>query len=631
MRPSVRKCCGVVAVAAFILSGAARADGEPESVQLRGGMKELEQPATAFNPEGAQTGPDQFGQTRESGRDASEALDQPPLTVSVCPEGQVPVMRDGQPVLGVDGQPACKVKRAFVKGELTNLGASKLKVKDSRFGLRLGYARLDSSSWLSVSPELDMSFGKFSFGLGLPLHVRAYANGFVDGGGFHLRSQDYAQPSDYARIVRFLTYGAKEDNLYVNVSQLFAASIGHGAIVRRYSGNIDQNVTRVGAQIDAYGRFGGFEAFLGDVVQPTRFMSGLVFLKPLGFLSGKLLDTLGQTSIGISTALDADAPYSLKSQSDGCTRTGLDPATGDPWAFCLVQVDDKGVVQTSTQRRAQVIGVDLETKILKTEGADLKPYLDYSRLLGVQDDSGKQRDGGGGFTLGLLGRFNTGDVKLHAFRTVVEARYFDGNFTPSYFDTFYEVQKYQYITGRASSYYQPKLKTFNERDPAQKRLGFYVEAAYQYNFGLAIMLAYENSFQVSGPEKVRVLGVDAATCPTVVGASGVPTPVGFCDDPNKGTQSLTAHIEYPAYSWLQFFASFYRRSFGGFPFDKDHILGDNTLIYTALRLHVLPILFLNARLYRSWQPDPVLGEIKNVLGGEFDLEFGYEFDRRKKK
>ena len=50
-----------------------------------------------------------------------------------------------------------------------------------------------------------------------------------------------------------------------------------------------------------------------------------------------------------------------------------------------------------------------------------------------------------------------------------------------------------------------------------------------------------------------------------------------------------------------------------------------------MRLHVLPILFLNARYYRSWQVDPVLGEMKNVQGFEADLEFGYEFDRAKRK
>ena len=39
-------------------------------------------------------------------------------------------------------------------------------------------------------------------------------------------------------------------------------------------------------------------------------------------------------------------------------------------------------------RRAQVVGLDLETKILKTEDADLKPYLDYSRLLDISNPTG---------------------------------------------------------------------------------------------------------------------------------------------------------------------------------------------------------------------------------------------------
>src|SRR5207237_9934187 len=122
----------------------------------------------------------------------------------------------------------------------------------------------------------------------------------------HFRKQDYDIPSDYARIIRFITYGAKEDQLYLNVSQLFAATIGHGSIVRRYSGNTDQNVTRVGAQLDAYGQFGGFEAFVGDIVQPNHFVSGLLFLKPLGFFAvkGDGASTWGQTSIGVSAGAD---------------------------------------------------------------------------------------------------------------------------------------------------------------------------------------------------------------------------------------------------------------------------------------------------------------------------------------
>src|SRR5438067_85949 len=145
----------------------------------------------------------------------------------------------------------------------------------------------------------------------------------------------------------------------------------------------------------------------------------------------------------------------------------------------------------------------METKLVKTENADLKPYVDYSRLLSISNpDPGSNGSGGGGLTLGMLARFNAGDVKVHAFRIVLEGRYFDGNYLPGYFDTFYEVQKFQFITGQADTAYEPKLRTILDRDPAHKRAGYYAEFAWQYNGGLAIMAAYEDSFHVSGPDSI---------------------------------------------------------------------------------------------------------------------------------
>ena len=509
-----------------------------------------------------------------------------------------------------------RVKRGFVKGELTSLlGSDKLVVSDSRFGLRIGYARLDNSSYLALAPEVDMHFDNgVGLGLGLPLNVRAYADGFYDTGQIKFRQGDYSQASDFLRILRFLTIGGKEEQFYLNVSQLFAASIGHGAIVRRYSANIASPQEsfgyskKVGAQLDAYGTYGGFEAFTGDIAQPQKFVAGLAFVKPLGWLTGASRETLGWTSIGVSTAADFAAPYALLRGPNTYPEVGDTDVCPQPGvAYCA-----NGDPIVKETRRAQVIGGDIETKIVKNDHVDLKPYFDYSRLLDISNpDPGAKGTGGGGSTLGMLGRFNAGDEKPHAFRVVVEGRYFDGNYLPGYFDTFYEVQKYQFITGRADPGYEPKLRTIFARDNAHKRAGFYLEAAYQYDNGLALLAAYEDSFHVAGPADI----------------------CSACTPGNKyvGSRNLTLHIEYPAYAWLQFFASYYRRSFDGAPLDTSRPLGDNTLIYGAARLHLLWVVFLNARVFRTWQADPVLGEMKNLWGGDFDIEFGWEFDRSKKR
>ncbi len=190
-----------------------------------------------------------------------------------CPLGMIPLLKDGQRVMDENGHSACRVKRQFIKGELTNLGSDKLVVADSRFGIGFGYAHLDNSSYLAISPEIDLHFGdQVALGIGVPLNIRAYADGFYDTGKIRLRKHDYDNPSDYARILRFLTVNRKEDQFYLNISQVIAGSIGHGALVRRYSGNVDQNITRVGAELDAYWKYGGFEAYVGDVVQPQHFL-----------------------------------------------------------------------------------------------------------------------------------------------------------------------------------------------------------------------------------------------------------------------------------------------------------------------------------------------------------------------
>ena len=196
---------------------------------------------------------------------------------------------------------------------MTNLGSDKLVLADSRFGLRIGYARLDNSSYLALAPEVDLHFGdRVALGLGVPLNIRAYADGFYDTHKIKFRQGDYATAADYMRILRFLTVGRKEEALYLNVSPLFAASIGHGAIVRRYNANIASPQEafgydkKVGAELDAYGKYGGFRRlFTGDLMHASRFLAGLAFLKPLGWIDGPSRETLGWTSI---RGLDRDGP-----------------------------------------------------------------------------------------------------------------------------------------------------------------------------------------------------------------------------------------------------------------------------------------------------------------------------------
>ena len=303
-----------------------------------------------------------------------------------------------------DGPPA------FVKGELSvYLGSDRLTVKNTRIGVSAGLDRFEDAFYALVEPLVDLRFfdGKLGIGVGAPLRFEIFnfaanpATGapllFDRAGRF--RVEDYDTFHDFGRVLKYVTYGRKEDNIYVSAGQRYASTVGHGAITRRYSPSIDIDYPRASAQVDMYNDYGGFELMTNDLLEWNQ-LSGLAFLKPLSFFKPQNL--LARTfSVGVTGGLDWKAPFTLST---------------DPGA----RVADGRLVATRLEA-ARLIGFDAEVKVFKNDNVDLKPYVDYSMLLG----------GDGGFTAGLLGRFNTGTAVVHAFRLVSEIEKPSGSMSTS--------------------------------------------------------------------------------------------------------------------------------------------------------------------------------------------------------
>jgi hypothetical protein len=119
--------------------------------------------------------------------------------------------------------------------------------KRSRVVVAAGYNHLDNTEYLLVYPQLHLKLGEVAFGLGVPLNIEIFNSNYPSDpaaqGDNHIiqfrragtvRKQDWDQPSDFARVLTFLTYGKKEDRVYLDVGQQHASTIGHGSIVRRY-------------------------------------------------------------------------------------------------------------------------------------------------------------------------------------------------------------------------------------------------------------------------------------------------------------------------------------------------------------------------------------------------------------
>lgn len=466
----------------------------------------------------------------------------------------------------------------FIKGEFAHAGVIRLVPTRSFIGARVGALIQDEKIYLSVAPKADLRFmeGKLQLGIEVPLNLEMYslqnaADAGSGGGGFDeagkVREGDYDEARDFVKFLRYLTYGRKEDNLYINVGQLYAATLGHGQVMRRYAGNVDINQTRVGVEVDAYGKYGGFEFFLADVTRGNVF-GALGFIKPLSLFTD---DPMAQSfSLGVSWATDQRAPYELVRQD----------AVGTATTGAVISADDGSPLNPplTNTRAVNIIGFDAELKVLKTESVDLKTYADFSMLQGS----------GSGVALGVLGRFNFRVGKtVHLLRTRLELRTYDSDFVPSYFDSLYEFQKYQF-TPDLDAFgpdYTTKLQAIRNRQ-GPRRYGVYAEATYAIPEWIVFAAVFETESE----------GQD---------------------------QHLMLHAEVP-WSWLQIFVTYHQRNLSR-PFTFDQ----NDLLYAGARLKLLPILFVNGRVQKAFAWDKSafddLGAYSDDLNYQVDVEFGWQF------
>jgi len=364
----------------------------------------------------------------------------------------------------------------FVKGELSHVGRVELEMHRTRFGVRLGYEYLDGYDYLRAAPQVDLRFDELRLGLGFPMRLEMCRGdvalaGCVDGDKLSLkpyerrwryRSEDYRSTSDWARVLRYATWGKKEERFYLEVGQENAATIGHGGIMRRYFPSGDLERPRVSGELDAYNDYGGVEAFVNDVVSPGV-VAALAFVKPLSFVS---TDPMARSlSVGVTWAADLRAPTALR-----------------PGADLVLAEDPAGRFQ---RRVVQALGVDAEVKVVKTESWDLKPYAEWAHLAGA----------GSGVSLGLLTRASFGGTQ--ALRLVVEGRRFDADFVPAYFDTFYEVQRVQNFDGREDPTAPPQPTKWaavsGRTGPA--RLGYAVELSWAWVHHLSLSAGLDTATQ----------------------------------------------------------------------------------------------------------------------------------------
>jgi len=292
---------------------------------------------------------------------------------------------------------------------LHNLGAQTTPPQDPRMAMLtgqqsvmggVGLTVIDGKAYYLVSILPELSFGKW--GVGLDLNLRIGQDGKI-------RHEDFKDAYGYLRLLRYVRYGQKNEPVYARVGAIDFARIGHGSILYLYRNTASYDLRKVGVEFDLDFQKGGLETMYSDVAGAG--VLGLRgYVRPLQFGQGASIPILGNLEVGATFATDFNA---------NANRTWGDAA---------------GTIRNAEGGGAlSIVGLDLGLPLLSHENIRSTLYADYSKVLSY----------GSGAALGLDLRLR--GLGLIALDAKYERRFVGNQYLPTYFNAFYEQERYQVL------------------------------------------------------------------------------------------------------------------------------------------------------------------------------------------
>ena len=287
------------------------------------------------------------------------------------------------------------VSTAFA--QMGTMGSTLMKQQQSITG-GFGLTFVDGQPYYLFNIAPDLAFGKF--GVGLDINLRVGKDG-------KLRKEDWDQGYDYLRLIRYVRYGTKKEPIYVRLGTLDYSRLGHGFIVYNYRNSASYDLRKFGMEFDLDFEKFGFESMYSD------FGAGGVFglrgyARPMKYTSLASMPIIGGFEVGLTYAAD---------YNENAHKT-----FGSALDNTVANAKDGGSLG--------IMGFDLGLPLLSLPSLNSTLYFDYAKIM----------DFGSGSAVGIDLNFSgLGAVTLGA---KYERRWLGDRFLPSYFDAFYERERY---------------------------------------------------------------------------------------------------------------------------------------------------------------------------------------------
>ena len=279
-----------------------------------------------------------------------------------------------------------------------------------------------------LRPELSFS----TIGVGLDLNLEFDSHG-------KLRKENFNEFSDYASLIRYIRYGNERDEIFVKLGALDYATIGHGSIINNYNNSPSFDSRKIGLQLNGNFDKCGFQSLYGNFGQ-----AGVVgvrgYVRPLQFTDLSGVPVLSTIEIGATYSIDFDQFANVSSISVFSTSGIGKPVKPPVYPRAqTVSIDTVGSRLIQTNGDLQIVGADIGLPVIHGDFAGLELYGDAVKII----------DFGNGFATGV--RLTVDGIPLVNMSARVERRFNGERYLPSYFDSFYELERFNSVTGISKS------------------------------------------------------------------------------------------------------------------------------------------------------------------------------------
>ncbi len=439
--------------------------------------------------------------------------------------------------------------------------------EENTMGANIGFAKLQDDFVFQLVLRTDLNFGKIGLGLQVPLNIRLYNQVTGDFGPTDedyyglIRHEDWDEPGEWLRAVRYARFGHKREPLFLRVGDL-AAELGHGTILSHYMNNLDINTHRTGVQADLNTDYGGVETLIGDVPSmglptPDSKLLGIrLYSKPVAWSRGP--DSIfNRVAVGASLVTDLNAPRHI--QEDALSGEYL--------------LDDDGNYEIEHAAAFTVMGVDLEVDAFHSPILDIVPYTDLNLVWG----------GGWGLHNGVRATAKFPIIIELSMPVRLEHRYFKNNYRPGMFSTFYEIDRYLYSEDGSTP--TPKARYIRELDDGDGLNGIYADLALDFMQLIQVGAIYEDYI--------------------------------------GGLPNIAGYVSVPALEIIQFKAYYARQGVDGL--DDVFTLDERSYLVAEGRYELYPYIYLIGRWTRRWALDQGSKEFEPSDSWNFGVETGFTF------